>query len=164
MQLTWVGNYRDYGQYRSTLALSNNNNIYTERLTPQNPRITQTSIHWTGNPSDGGAQLRWCPRYDPNLIATDPFNACDSGAFYWVSKHHSGAININRVCDREFSPATVGRVSVLVNGGGNGYYERQAYSAFIHRRLSEDTSIATVVELESPAPKTKIKVNFSGPL
>ena len=160
MQLTWVGNYRDYGNYRSNGALHDNNGNYVERLTPNAPRISQTSLHWTGNPAERATQVIWGPRYDPDIIATDPFNACDSGGFYWVSKHHSGEININRVCDRDFSPASVGRVNTLVNGGGNGYYERQAYAAFMLRFLSDSTEVAADVELQPPLPKSRVRANF----
>jgi len=163
MQLTWIGNYRDYGRYRSNTALQNNVGAYTERLTPSNPRITQTSRHWTGNPAENGVQIVWGPNYDPDIIATDPFNACDSGGFYWVSKHHGGNVNINRVCDRVFEPASVGRVNILVNGGGNGYYERQAYAAYIYRHLSDSTESAVEVLLSPPPPKAQVRGNFLKP-
>lgn len=163
MQLTWASNYRDYGNYRSAGGLEGNTGTYIERLTPNAPRITQTSLHWTGNPSEGANQIVWAPNYDPDVIATDPFNACDSGGFYWVSKHHGGEININRVCDREFSPASVGRVSVLVNGGGNGYYERQAYAAFMFRLLSESVETTAEIEITPPAPKSRVRASFLKP-
>lgn len=163
MQLTWVGNYRDYGNYRGSGALPNNSGAYNERLTPNIPRITQNTQHWTGNPAEGATQITWGPRFDPDLIATDPFNACDSGGFYWVSKHHSGAININRVCDLDFTPTAIGRVSALVNGGGNGYYERQAYAAYIHRYLTESVDSTTEAVISSPAPKSQVRANFLKP-
>lgn len=163
LQLTWVGNYRDYGKYRGSSALQNNTGAYIERLTPNHPRITKTSQHWTGNPADGATQITWGPRYDPDIIATNPYNACDSGGFYWVSKHHSGTININRVCDQDFTPATVGRVSVLVNGGGNGYYERQAYAAYNYRHLSDSVESTTESIINSPPPKAQVRANFSKP-
>ena len=162
MQLTWVGNYRDYGAFRGD-GLPDHVGAYAERSTPAHPRTTHTSVHWTGNPADGAVQVPWSPRYDPDVIATDPFNACDSGAFYWVSKHHGGSININRVCDHVFDPASVGRVSVLVNGGGNGYYERQAYAAFMYRYLSDSVATDEVVELQPPAPKARIRANLLEP-
>ena len=163
MQLTWANNYRDYGLYRKR-GLPDHSGLYSERLTPNHHRITQTSLHWTGNPDDGATQFIWAPRYDPDIVATNPFNACDSGAFYWVSKHHSGQVNINRVCDRAFTPATVGRINVLVNGGGNGYYERQAYAAYIHRYLSESIESAEEEDVQPPAPKARIRVNFLKPI
>ena len=160
MQLTWAGNYRDYGDYRSEVGIANNEAAYAERLTPAHPRITSTSVHWTESPANGGTQISWAPRFDPDLIATNPFNACDSGAYYWVSKHHSGDININRVCDRAFTVEAVGRVNALVNGGGNGYYERQAYSAYIHRLLSESVATSTEETVALPSPRSGIRISY----
>jgi predicted chitinase len=160
MQLTWAGNYRDYGNYR---LLPNNSGAYIERLTPTHPRITATSTHWTGDPTGSGSvQIVWAPRFDPDIIATVPYNACDSGGFYWVYKHHSGVININRVCDQDFTPVTVGKINKLVNGGGNGYHERQAYAAYNMRILSDDTNTETEVQITTP--HNPVRVNFLRPI
>ncbi|GLC96900.1 hypothetical protein Tamer19_63090 [Cupriavidus sp. TA19] len=42
-QLTWAGNYRDYGTFA---AIPNHIAAYTERLTPASPRITSSSLHY----------------------------------------------------------------------------------------------------------------------
>jgi hypothetical protein len=87
-----------------------------------------------------GQGRRWAPRFDPEIIASDSFNACDSGAHYWVSKDTGqGRLNINRAADLGLTTEKIGRVSVLVNGGSYGYAERQAYAAFIKRYLLDDT-------------------------
>ena len=158
MQLTWAGNYRDYGEFR---ALPNHAGAYVERLTPASPRITATSRHYTANPNDGGALITWSPRYDPDLIGENPHAACDSGGYYWVNKPFAGHTNINRACDQPFTPTSVGLVNRLVNGGGNGYYERQAYAAYLMRYLTEDTSADATRQIALPAPKAGITVNFS---
>lgn len=41
--------------------------------------------------------------------------------------------NINRLADEGIGTEQVGRMSILVNGGGNGYNERLQYAAFIQR-------------------------------
>lgn len=113
MQLTWAGNYKSYGEYRS---LPSHTGQYVERLTPASPRITATSRHYLANPNDGGTQIVWSPRYDPDIVGEDPHAACDSGGRYWVGKSFSGNININRASDQAFSPTTVGLINRLVNG------------------------------------------------
>jgi predicted chitinase len=158
MQLTWAGNYKAYGEYR---ALANHTGAYVERLTPASPRITATSRHYLANPNDGGTQITWSPRYDPDIVGEDPYAACDSGGHYWVGKHFAGHININRACDHAFTPTIVGQVNRLVNGGGNGYYERQAYAAYLMRLLTEDVSVDVTRNIVLPAPKNSITVNFS---
>jgi hypothetical protein len=158
MQLTWAGLYKQYGAFR---GLPNHTGPYVERLTPTSPRITTQSRHYAAHPNDHGELFTWSPRFDPDIVGEDPYAACDSGGYYWVSKHFSGHININRVSDQEFSPASVGTVNRLVNGGGNGYYERQAYAAFLVRVLTEDTSVDTVRQITLPAPRGNISVNFS---
>lgn len=50
-----------------------------------------------------------------------------------------GASNISRVADNGIDTETIGRVSVLVNGGGNGYDDRQQYAAFILRYRGDTT-------------------------
>jgi hypothetical protein len=64
------------------------------------------------------------------LISTNAFAAGDSGGFYWVSKTFRGTRNINRVCDLGSEARLVGFASWLVNGGSNGYRERQLYFAY----------------------------------
>jgi hydroxyethylthiazole kinase len=158
MQLTWAGNYKSYGDFR---RLPNHTGTYAERLTPSLPRITAQSHHYLASPDDNGTLITWSPRFDPDIVGEDPYAACDSGGHYWISKHFSGHSNLNRACDQVFSPVSVGLVNHLVNGGGNGYYERQAYSLYLMRILTEDTSVDTVRQVAMPAPRSGIHVNFS---
>ena len=160
MQLTWAGNYKSYGEFR---MLPNHQGAYAERLTPVSPRITATSQHYLFNPNDGGTISVWSPRYDPDIVGENPYAACDSGGFYWVSKKHSGAENINRISDHDYSTVNVGLINRLVNGGGNGYYERQAYSVYLLRILGDDAAAENEVLLSLPAPKNNIRVNFARP-
>lgn len=157
MQLTWIGNYGSYGDFRSTRALPNQSGQYSDQ------RITAQSVHWSGDPSGNGAtQSRWFPRFDPDLIASSVYNACDSGGFFWASKFVGGGkYNINSVCDAGTDSVTVGRVCVLVNGGGNGYMERQAYAAYLARSLTEDVS--REVEKSVQTPRGTIVVNYERP-
>lgn len=157
MQLTWAGNYKEYGEFR---ALPNHTGPYVERLTASH-RITATSRHYLANPNDGGTQITWSPRFDPDFIGEDPHSACDSGGYYWISKHFDDHTNINRACDAAFTTTVVGRVNRLVNGGGNGYYERQAYAAYLMRYLTEDISVDVTRQIAPPAPKAAVTVNFS---
>ncbi|WP_232463209.1 M23 family metallopeptidase [Burkholderia ubonensis] len=130
MQLTWAANYREYGNYCGAMRLPNHGEVYSDRLSPNAPRITAKSTHWTVAPSDNGTKITWAPRFDPNIVADDPFHACNSAGFYWVSRPFKVGINISRKADQEWSYKTVQSVSRGVNGGGNGKVERQAYSAF----------------------------------
>lgn len=157
MQLTWAGTYAEYGNYSK---LQSFNGHYVERLTPASPRITRTSQHYSANPSDRGVLMTWAPRYDPDIIGENPYFACDSGGFYWVSKHHSGVININRVVDKEYSATNVGIINRLVNGGGNGYYERQAYTVFALNKLTDDVSNRFSQIITPPTPKARVAPNM----
>ena len=38
--------------------------------------------HYSFNPSDEGEMFVWSPRYDPDIVAEDPYAACDSGGYY----------------------------------------------------------------------------------
>lgn len=155
MQLTWVGNYIDYGSYRSN-GLPNHGGAYSDH------RITAQSKHWTASPQNHGTEIPWAPRYDPDLIVTIAHNACDSGGYYWISKNiGNDDRSINATCDRGHAPDIVGRVSTLVNGGGNGYMERQAYGQYLFRYLTDDTSRLSVIEYMSP--RGRIAVNFEEP-
>ena len=134
MQLTWAGNYSVYGTYRAFADIGATH-------TYADARITQTSTHYLGDPSDGRAPAQWHPKYDPDDIVSSAYNACDSGAHYWISKAIGGGnVNINRVADQGVTTQAVGRASVLVNGGGFGYAERQAYAPFIERYLGDGAS------------------------
>ncbi|WP_428828242.1 hypothetical protein ACLIKD_10225 [Azonexus sp. IMCC34842] len=130
MQLTWAGTYADYGKFR---GFSDHAGAYGDQ------RITATSTHDWAAPTAGPNhtlvrdQRRWAPRFDPGVIASNRYNASDSGAFFWVQKHFTGTSNINRLADQGLTTELVGRMSILVNGGGNGYNERLQYAAFIER-------------------------------
>jgi hypothetical protein len=67
--------------------------------------------------------------------------------------------NINRVCDLEFTPERIGRVSTLVNGGGNGYMERQAYASFAYRYFSD--SLENTISNAINTPRGQITINYS---
>lgn len=156
MQLTWAGNYKSYGVFRQ---LPDHTGAYAERLS-QGARITAVSQHYSFNPADNGVQFRWAPRYDPDIVGEQVFEACDSGGFYWVSKAFSEGVNINRVVDRVYSASNVGFVNRLVNGGGNGYYERQAYTLFMLRILSDGIETSVQEVITPPAPKAAVRANL----
>jgi len=140
MQLTWAGTYADYGAYR---AFRDHQGAYADT------RITATSTHdWAAPTRDAHQNLvrtqrRWSPRFDPDVIATDRYNACDSGAFFWLQKHFTGTSNIHRVADSGLDTTHVGRISILVNGGSNGYNERLQYAAYIERYRGDGTDTVT---------------------
>lgn len=157
MQLTWAGNYRDYGVFS---AAPNHAGPYVERLTPASPRITSTSRHYTFHPNDHGQLMQWAPRYDPDIIGEDPFYACDSGGFYWVSKLFSEGNGINRVADRQYSASNIGMINKMVNGGGNGYYERQAYTVFALDKLLDYSDGRFSQTIIPPTPKAKVNPNM----
>ncbi|MFD1561806.1 peptidase M23, partial [Paraburkholderia silviterrae] len=159
MQLTWASNYQSYGNFCGRVALPDHSGSYSDRLTPNHPRITATSLHWTINPSDNGARIKWSPRFDPNIVADDFYHACNSAGFYWVSRPFQVGINISRKADLPWSYQAVQDVSRGVNGGGNGRIERQAYSAFAARLLLD--SIDRVLEQVINTPVGTIKVDFS---
>lgn len=157
MQLTWAGNYDSYRAYRS---LQNHTGPYLDRLNPGAPRITASSRHYTYNPADHGVLMVWSPRYDPDFVAEDVYASCDSGGFYWVSKPFSEGININRVSDRIYSASNVHLINRLVNGGSNGYYERQAYTVFMLRKLTDGTDTGSIINVQPPTPKSMVSANM----
>lgn len=152
MQLTWAGNFDKYGIYRAFPSVAANHQYVDNR-------ISRTSSHYWGDPRDRHGvvtqQARvWWPRYDPNDIIATPFYCCDSAGYYWASTNTGGGlININRVADQGVTSDAVGRASVLVNGGGYGFSERQAYAAFIDRYLGDG--------IETDATKTFV-VTYRG--
>jgi len=138
MQLTWSTLYDDYGKFRG--FASNSSGYYVDH------RITKTSVHyWSGPPTVDSRghthsdRRQWYPRYDPDIVASVNSNACDSAGFFWVWKHFMGTINILRVADAGISTETIGRMSVLVNGGGNGYDDRQQYASYLLRYRGDTT-------------------------
>ncbi|WPN57837.1 M23 family metallopeptidase [Pseudomonas sp. P9_31] len=165
MQLTWAGNYESYGEFRTlrSLPAPGNNHYHDDRITATSTHYWEDPVHTqNGQAVVTGIPKRWSPRYDPYLVESVPYNACDSGGFYWVSrvvKIAGGLININRTCDKGITPEIVGAVSVSVNGGGNGYHERQAYAKYIYRYLS-DSLEATVSETFT-TPRQTVIMNYS---
>jgi hypothetical protein len=108
-------------------------------------RITATSKHdWAapGKNSHGVLirdERRWSPRYDPDIVGSNDFNACDSAGFFWVSKHFMGHSDISRITDQGVTTTTIGQTNVLVNGGGNGYVDRIRYAVYAYSVLSDST-------------------------
>ena len=126
-------------------------NIYASRTGKMMCSVTLTTQ---------GCARRY-PRFDPAKVNEAEENECDSGGFYWVYKHHAGHRDINRIADQRFDSETIGKISVLVNGGGNGYFERQAYSQVAARQLTDDVSTKEIVNYAPPTKKQTISVDFS---
>lgn len=160
MQLTWAGNYREYGEY---CAIDDHVGPYMERLTPGAPRIKSDSRHYTYHPEDNGQLLQWAPRYDPDIVGENAFHACESGGFYWVSKQFSLGMNMNRVADLPYSAGNVARLNRLVNGGGNGFYERQAYTVFIMDKLCDEIPPENTIIVNRPPRANVLPCTTSAP-
>ena len=60
-----------------------------------------------------------------------------------------GTTNILRLADEGISSSSVGKMSVLVNGGGNGYLDRQQYAAVLSRYRGDsfETDSSTTLSL-----------------
>lgn len=132
MQLTWASNYDGYGTFR---GFANHAGAYADA------RITQASTHtWSDfNPATQQPTLRqWSPRYDPDQLVTNDYACADSGGYYWISKTYRGTSDITRTVDLGMSSNIVGFVSWLVNGGGNGYVERQGFARFVYNVLGDE--------------------------
>ena len=159
MQLTWASNYREYGKFKS---LPSHHGAYVERLMSI-PRIDKQSMHVISKPKrkEAPQMMVWFPRYDPDIIASNTHLACDSGGFYWVSKHHSGVININKKCDEGDSIDVVDEVNIYVNGGENGYQDRQAYFKYIIRELSD--TFKQIINFSLKTKKGVVNVNYEKP-
>lgn len=140
MQLTWAGNYDSYGIYRAFAPVGAGHR-YADN------RITHTSTHFWADPRDRHGNVTqaprlWFPRFDPDEIANSPFYACDSAGYYWTSKSIGGGrTNINRTADQGVTGDAIGRASVLVNGGGYGFAERQSYALYVERYLGDAIGI-----------------------
>jgi len=162
LQLTWAENYAAYGRFRC--LPKNTSGVYADQ------RITTTSTHWFSDPRQRdkvtkkivihGHPRIWYPRFDPDTIGTSHDLACDSAGFFWIYKHHDGARDINRVADIGVDSGTVGRVSVLVNGGGNGFYERQAYTLVAHGYLGDAISKTAISSFTPPNKRAGIIVDL----
>jgi predicted chitinase len=121
LQVTWAGNYKTYGEFKNIPSQSGTP-VYTD------PRITVNSTH----PKDpGGAQMRWAPRFDPERLISNRSDRVDASGWYWVAKHFAGRMNMNRAADLPLTPAVVGYISWLINGGGNGYAQRQQFAKYL---------------------------------
>ncbi|MCD9121277.1 M23 family metallopeptidase [Cupriavidus sp. UGS-1] len=168
MQLTWAGNYADYGEFRGFREF---HGTYGDR------RIRADSSHYWADPTQRddrgrvvrviGTPRRWAPRYDPSIVETDAHTACDSGGFYWVQKvlNRTGTeININRVADTEFNSRAIHRINILVNGGGNGYYERQAYARYAARILMDDDDTSAIRDFVVPRNNVTVRVDYEEPV
>ncbi|MGK3961302.1 hydroxyethylthiazole kinase [Sorangium sp. So ce118] len=131
MQLTWADNYEKYGAYKGIQDQTGNPGY-------EDTRITASSTHlW----ESGGQRRVWAPRYDPNIVGTRSEHSGESGGFFWVSKTFRRTSNINRVCDLGLEGNHIGFISWLVNGGGNGYQERQAYARFVRNVLFDEVPL-----------------------
>lgn len=122
-QLTWAGNYLNYGIF---CAIPNHEAPYSDG------RITSTSQHAVDS---GGSTMLWSPRYDPGILSSNLNHAAQSSGFYWVSKTFRRVSNMNRVADLPLNSQAVAFCSWLINGGGNGYLERIQYAKFIENVL-----------------------------
>jgi hydroxyethylthiazole kinase len=133
MQLTWPSAYSDYGTYRQIPKVA-------ASYTYQDTRITHTSTHvW----SAGGSAFKWYNRYDPEVVADDPFAQCDSAGFYWLTKNLGGGTHsLSRAADHGLTRQAVGDVCILINGGFNGFAERETYAAFL-KRFRGDSAAST---------------------
>lgn len=150
MQLTWPVNYTAYGQYRGVPN-------QTGTATYTDPRITTTSTHlWEA----GGNTQLWAPRYDPQIVGTQGQHAAESGGFYWVSKTFRGTRNINRACDLGLGGNHVGFISWLVNGGGNGYRQRQQYARYVRNVLMDAVPLTGTEQWAYPPLGTALTGTF----
>ncbi|WP_157259180.1 hypothetical protein [Burkholderia ubonensis] len=161
MQPTWAGAYHDYGEFKK--LPNKTDSTYAD------PRITSTSTHWFEDPRRKDKKTKkitiigkpklWHLRYDPQDIASSPELSFDSAGFFWVSKHHSGARDINRVADLKLNSATIGRISVLVNGGGNGFYDRQAFGIIAAENLGDEIQTNTEIRYVPSNQKDSIVID-----
>lgn len=138
-QLTWADNYRLYGLYKGI------QNQATPAFTDS--RITTASTH----PKDPeGELIHWSPRFDPQIVETDLTHAAESSGFYWISKSFRGRKNMNRVCDLPFDPSSVGFNCWLINGGGNGYVNRQQFAQYLADILFDNPPQRGIVQFRYP--------------
>lgn len=140
MQLTWPANYENYGKFKN---LPNQMQpIYLD------PRITGNSVHaW----SDGSTARQWAPKYDPTMLIRDLSHCAESAGVYWVSKRFRGKKNMNRACDLGVTPSSVGFISWLVNGGANGYSNRQQFAEYVRNILDDNPLIIGSATLRYPS-------------
>ncbi|WP_255992056.1 M23 family metallopeptidase [Chitinolyticbacter albus] len=123
-QLTWAGNYEQYGKYKG--IPNQRAPVYSDT------RITLTSTHAKDS---GGTTMNWSPRYDPAIVGENTAHAAESSGFYWVSKSFRRRTNINRACDLAFNQTSLAFICWLINGGGNGYADRQQFAKYLANML-----------------------------
>lgn len=65
--------------------------------------------------------------------------------------------------DNGINSETIGRCSVLVNGGGYGYFERQAYTryAFYYLNDAVTTNTKEIIEVQKGRSTVKITVDYT---
>jgi len=129
LQLTWAGNYKDYGTYEALPAHTGN---YSDL------RITKTSTHAL---SSDGAKSIWFPKYDPKIISEDLRHSGESSGFFWINKHFRGTSNINRIADQPHSLTIVAFICWLINGGATGYSNRIQFAKYIENILFDKALI-----------------------
>lgn len=89
-------------------------------------------------------------RFDPQIVETDLTHAVESSGFYWISKSFRGRKNMNRVCDLPFDPSSVGFNCWLINGGGNGYVNRQQFAQYLADILLDNPPQRGIVQFRYP--------------
>jgi hypothetical protein len=57
---------------------------------------------------------------------------------------------MNRVCDRPFDPSSVGFNCWLINGGGNGYVNRQQFAQYLADILFDNPPQRGIVQFRYP--------------
>jgi hypothetical protein len=57
---------------------------------------------------------------------------------------------MNRVADLPFTPASVGFASWLINGGGNGYTNRQQFAKYLANVLFDEPTLVGRVTFQYP--------------
>jgi len=70
---------------------------------------------------------------------------------------------MNRVADLPYSAGNVARLNRLVNGGGNGFYERQAYTVFIMDKLCDEIPPENTIIVNRPPRANVLPCTTSAP-
>lgn len=145
-QLTWAfPNYSGYGKFKALPLHSGNYH---------DSRITKTSVHKN---ADTGESEKWFPRFDPNIIETDFNHASEASGYFWVSKTFRGTSNMNRVADCDYDEISIGFNCWLLNGGSNGYKERQEYAKYLKNILLDDELKTGEENYKYPAMSAELK-------
>jgi predicted chitinase len=146
-QLTWAENYKKYGEFK---MIPDKNGAYKDA------RITEISMH----PKDSnGALVQWYPKYDPDIVSSTA-HAGESSGFYWVSKKFRKTENMNRVCDLGLNGSAIGFNSWLVNGGGNGYINRQQFGKYLENILLDAPLLEGTQKFNYPSLTNELTKNF----